>query len=153
MHYEFTGKTPTGPCAQLGAENAYPCADTGVSWTATMDEDFLYVTVKNSKGKQVKVEIEPCRTWPALFFAISPELKLNWNNFFHHKVYEPTVTVGDNEITVGVPREILNGYHKPGYPMRINVSADGKGWVERNPWPTRLYQDDNNPASLGWLMM
>ena len=104
-------------------------------------------------GCTLTVEIEPCRLWPPFRFDFDSNGKFILYDFILRAVPEVKPVYEDNFIRIDLPWSLFDGFHREGFPMRINVRNGSHSWEPGIPWPSRLLERDYNPKCSGWLLM
>lgn len=153
---EYTGQCLTGAVMACGARerrDRQPVGASGMTWSASHHEGELTLHIENALGHDWLLEIEPCRLWPALRVDVNKQGQGQMFDYVLREIPEWTCAVQDDDVVLTLPLSIFDGFHREGFPMRINVStSQGEGWVTRHAWPMRLLHQDYNPASMGWLV-
>lgn len=153
---EYTGERPVGP--QTLCRRGSPSGEmekvggTGMRWTSWYDAGELAIVIDGCGGREFSVEIEPCRLWPPLRidFDRTGEPYLYPLIFRELPVFR--YERGDGRLTIRIPLKTFDGFHRRGFPMRINIWSGTDGWVRREPWENRLLHRDYNPECAGWLI-
>ena len=125
---------------------------TGMRWTSCYDAGELSVVIDGSEGRAFSVEIEPCRLWPPLRIDFDREGVPYLYPLIFREVPVIRYERGDGRLTIRIPLKTFEGFHRRGFPMRINIWNGTDGWVRREPWENRLLHRDYNPECAGWLI-
>lgn len=154
----YTGSRPEGKVACCGSarDNAprYPLSGKEpAGWAVWRQGDTLVFSFTGLTGTVFCLEIEPCRLWPPMRFDITAEGKLVVYDGIFRQVPVLESHQCASETTIAVPLALMDGYRRPGHPVRVNVRGKGFSWVEGEDYENRLMQRDYNPAKAGWLQL
>ena len=148
---KLTGKAALCPYQAIGPEQTID--DTDVTWESWHDDTSLFLRIHNITDS-TKIEIEPCRMWPPVRVTIAADGRsLQHHAFIHRQPPEIPITKEGDASTVQFPLSLFDGYHRDGFPMRINLSFGSHSWAPGEPWPSRLLHENFNPARAGWLIL
>ncbi len=155
---EFAGRTPKGlsaRCARAGRPaERHPVAG-GLVWSASHDDANIYLRFENTAGKHFIAELEPCRGW----MPVRIEFCKGQAGLFDRQyatVPDIRCDMQENAIGATIPKSLLDGFHREGFPMRFNVHELGDAnasWAPGDLFPGRLTHFDFNPAKTGWLLL
>ena len=122
------------------------------SWSASYDDNSLYLSVNGAADKIFTLVIEPCRLWTPFRIDFRKGDKYVFAGVFR-EVPPVDIQWNGNDLKIVIPLNIFDGFRRPGFPMRMNIfSRDHFHWVDPQLWPVRLQHGDFNPAGAGWLL-
>jgi hypothetical protein len=155
---EFTGKTPKGlaaVCAWKGQPVERQAIEGGITWSATHDDANIYLLFENTAGKHFIAELEPCRGWMPVRIEFC---KGQYGLYDRQYAAVPDIRVDmqENAVEAVVPKALLDGFRREGFPLRFNVhemSNATASWAPGPLFPHRLTHMDFNPAKAGWLLL
>ncbi len=154
----YNGTRPEGKVAYCGQSRDtaewYPLEGRPeATWAVWRQNDRLVFSLRGLAGVAACVEVEPCRLWPPMRFDITEKGKLVVYDGIFREIPSVESSCQDGETTIVLPLSLLNGYRRPGKPVRVNVRGKGFSWIEGEDYESRLMQRDYNPAKAGWLML
>lgn len=152
----YTGKVPEGKaarCTKPGEAPDIQYMENGVAWSAFVEDGILKVKVAGAAGRDITVNLEPCRMWAAFHIEISAEGHVNLYEKMFREYPDVKVEFGKDETTIGIPLELFDGFRREGFPVHFNVFGDGYAWVAPRLWPSRLLHGTYSPEGAGWLFL